>query len=178
MDDDAVSKVVAALFLTLGIFVLPLIIISVNSDLTERSYVDENIQEFSEMARSTGYISKENYEQLMNVLSSAGGTYKITMLHRSYRAIPSGPAGEYRTSYTAYGQNDIICKLYGLNVDGSPNASDPGSDYVMKDGDFFSITVEGMGSTKSASYLKALSGGKGEEHLYCTSGGMVGNTKR
>lgn len=178
MDDDAVSKVVAALFLTLGIFVLPLIIISVNSDITERSYVDENIQEFSEMVRSTGYISKENYEQLLNVLSSAGGAYKITMLHRSYRAIPSGSSGDYRTSYTAYGQNEIIRHLYGLKLDGSPDTSNPGSDYIMKDGDFFSITVEGTGSTKSASYLKALSGGKGEEHLYCVSGGMVGNTKR
>lgn len=177
MDDDAVGKVVSSLFLIIGIFLLPLIIISVNSDITERSYVDESIQEFAEMVRSTGHVSKANYEELRNVLSSSGQTYKVTMLHRSYRALPSG-AGDYRSTYTAYNERDILNTIYGLKFNGDPDGSSPGKDYVMKDGDFFSITVEGVNSTKSASFLKILTGGRGEEHLYCTSGGMIGNTKR
>ena len=185
MDDDAVGKVVASLFLIIGIFLIPLIIISVNSDITERSYVDENVQEFCEMVRSTGCLSKANYEEMRNALSATGNIYKITFLHRSYRAIPDGD-GEYRSAFTAYGTTEILNYIYGTFDPGDPcpiyNSYDPLDektwDYTMKDGDYFSITVEGVNPTKGASFLKLLTGGRGNEHLYCTSGGMIGNTKR
>ena len=49
---------------------------------------------------------------------------------------------------------------------------------VMKDGDYINVTVVALNQTVGSRLLSMVTGSQIDERVYCTAGGMVGNTKR
>lgn len=173
MQEDPVSRVASPLLLILLMVIVPLLIGTMVLDVSQRSTADNAVQEFSQEARSTGYISQANYQNLVTALSTTNKSYTVKMLHRAKTATPvygnDGKAtGKYTTTYVAYNQDDIFTKL------------DDGEDYVMKNGDFFDISVASQQPMTGFSYFGAFTG-QGPNlgmKIICKAGGMVGNTKR
>ncbi len=161
MGEDPIGVVFAMLLLIFGITILPMVIIQNNVDAQSRSAAEALVQDFADNARSTGYITREEYDKFKSDLVATGYTYHVEMLHRSKIVVPNGST--YTTAYNAYNFNDILDML------------ETSGRYSMKSGDFFQIQLTTISETKGSGYLAAIIGGPGQK-MTIPAGGLVGNT--
>ena len=163
MGDDPIG-VVFALMILLGLVTfVPMLIVQNNVDAQSRSTVEALAQDFTDNARSAGYITREEYQIFKNALSTTGYSFHIEMLHESKIVIPD--ESSYIVSYNAYNFEDILNEL------------DENGIYEMKNGDTFSIKLTSVTPTYGSSELAALIGGSGQK-MTIPAGGMVGNSNR
>lgn len=166
MAEDSFGKALASLLLILGIAFFPLVLMQENVDNMSRAAAEEAVQDFADSARSTGFLTKSDYEVLRSKLVSTGYTYHVQMLHRSKTVVPDPTIAEgYRTSYKAYNFEDI--SKYWEENEGI---------YPMKNGDFYQILITSATPTKGSAMLGILHGNAGTIQSI-PAGGMVGNQK-
>ena len=161
MGEDPIGVVFALLLLIFGIAVMPMLIVQNNVDSQSRSAAEALVQDFTDNARSTGYITKEEYDQFKSDLVATGYVYHVDMLHRSKVVVPYN--GTYTTAYNTYNFNDILDILETTGR------------YSMKNGDFFQMKITTTGDTLGSSYVGAVLGRPGQQ-MTIPSGGLVGNT--
>ena len=164
MTDNPIAKAFASLFLILGISVLPLMLVMNNVDNQARSAAEAAVQDFADNARSTGVLTKADFEVLKAKLQATGYVYHVEMLHRSKMAIPDDAQG-YRDVYKAYNFEDIS-NIWEENE----------GVYAMKNGDFYQILITSTTPTIGSKIYAANYGGSGIT-LNIPAGGMVGNKK-
>ncbi len=177
--EDVVGRVFAPIFLIIAITLIPLVFVFSGLDLTQRSYVQETVDNYASEIRSTGVISKANYEKFIMDLQKTGMIFDINVVHKSKTVVPYGD-GDYRTAFRSYGKDDILSYIEGYGDDMIPNTADDneGYDYVMKNGDFITIKITSVEGTPGTKYLGLLNGsGSRGIKLSASSGGMVGNTR-
>ncbi len=176
--DDIVGRLASACFIIFSLTIIPLMIIFNNLDLSQRSALDTIVSTYTDEVRSTGVISKENYEDFLRKLSSTGYTYDIKIVHKSKTAVPT-TSGSYKIAYKAYSKSEILSYIEGFGPDGEPGTSDDTSikDYVMKSGDFISIKVVADTETTGSKLFRSIINGSSIIKLGASSGGMVGNTR-
>ena len=161
MGDDPIGILVALFSLIFLLSVLPLAIIQNNVDSQVEMAIEEAVEDFTDNVRSTGYITKEEYEIFKNELTTYGYTLNVEMLHRSKVVVPNGSS--YSTAYNAYNFNDILDALETNGI------------YTMKNGDFFYIKLTSVDSTFGSKIFSTILGTSGTK-IAIPSGGMVGNT--
>lgn len=177
--EDIVGRLTAGIFLIIALTLIPIVWVFNNLDLSQRSVINNVVNAYTEEIRSTGVISKENYEDFIRKLQQTGMTFDISILHKSKAAVPGNSAGSYAVAYRSYNKNDILGVIEGYGADGEPNTSDDKAprDYIMKSGDQISVTVQSLEETSGSKYLRLLMDGGSAIKLKASAGGMIGNTR-
>ena len=177
--DGIVGRIIAPIILIVLMVVTPLVWVATGIDNSQRSAVDRIVNTYVSEVRSTGVITKENYEMFLRNLQKTGELYDINIVHESVVAVPNGK-GKYGKAYTAYGKEDILAYVEGYGDDLEPGTADDteGADYKMKQGDYITITATSLNGSVGTRYLDAANGDavKGIK-INATAGGMVGNKK-
>jgi ABC-type glycerol-3-phosphate transport system permease component len=184
--DDVFGRIFSYLVIIFAMFVIPLVWIFNNADMTQQSYISEQVQTFTSKARSTGCITKDEYRQFAENIGACGNAYQIKILHESKVSTPledkdgNTIKNKYRTSFRSYNLDDIVNTIEGLGNDGEPGTLDDEtpSDYIMKDGDYITVSVKSVNSTEGSALLGMLSGHASGIKIVASAGGMVGNTQR
>ena len=177
--DDIVGRLAAGIFLIIALILIPIVWVFSNLDLSQHSAVNNIVNSYTEEIRTTGVISKANYEDFIRRLQQTGMTFDISVLHKSKAAVPGDSANSYTIAYRSYNKNDILGVIEGYGADGEPNTSDDETprDYIMKSGDQISITVQSIEETSGSKYIRLLTNGSSAIRLKASAGGMVGNTR-
>ncbi len=174
MFDDNVGKVVLYVFGIILLFILPLLLIFNNNDITEKSYLNNKVKTFVDEARESGYVSPESYRNFVTDITSIGETYEITMIHKQKTVVPNRTPGkgDYVVSYNYYNKDDILKYMYGTLDDGR----DYEKAYSMNEGDFFKVVVVANNPSKGSSFFTSFMHMPGGIKMSASAGGYVGNT--
>ena len=177
--DNVLSRIFGPIILIIMMLVVPIIWIATGLDNTQRSAVDKIVHDYAAEVKSTGVITKENYDSFLRDLQKTGETYDITVVHKSLIAVPEA-GGTYSKAYRSYGKEDILNYIEGFGADQEPGTADDTDVqvYKMKQGDFINITVVSTNGSIGTRYLDAANGSpiKGIK-IKATAGGMIGNTR-
>ena len=177
--DHIIGRIVAPIILIILMIVVPLVWVATGIDNTQRSAADRIVNMYASEVRSTGVITKENYEAFLRNLQKTGEIYDINIVHESVVAVPEGK-GKFSKSFKSYGKEDILAYVEGYGDDLEPGTADDteGADYRMKTGDYITITATSVNGSVGTRYLDAANGDavKGIK-INATAGGMVGNKK-
>ncbi len=176
--EDIVGRIASAFLIIAALTIIPLMIIFNNLDLAQRSTLNKIVDNYADEVRSTGVISKENYEDFLRQLSQTGYTYDIYITHKSKTAVPVS-GGDFKIAYKAYSKSDILEYVEGFGPDKEPGTADDTDfkDYTMKSGDFISIKVVANTETTGSRLFRMMNKGVPVIKLGSSSGGMVGNTR-
>lgn len=164
MVEEPIAKAFATFFIVLALALVPLMIITNSIDSMTRSAVESAVQDFSDNARSTRYITREEYDILKSKLAATNYAYRVEMLHRSKVVVPDDGILGYVTAYHAYGYDDIMETLEETGV------------YEMKNGDFYYIKLTSASDTIGSHIYGIFTGTPGYK-LSIPAGGMVGNQR-
>lgn len=178
--DDILGRVFSYILLIFGLFFVAPLFVFLNADITTRNYVNTCVNEFTEEARAGGVITKADYNQLVNRLTASGDTYIITMEHKSKILVPDED-GNYQTVYESHPTNEILSILFGYGSDGEPGSADDvpeGEDYVMKNGDYLTITAKSNSPSIGTRFYSGIRFQSGGIKLRASAGGIVGKTAR
>ena len=117
-----------------GITFLLVINIMFKTDSDVQVYCDSAIHEFVDESRASGYISAENYLDMVNKMNNTLNLYDIKIVHKSKKMVPND-AGGYMDSYTAYYNNEILSVLF-------PDSTDEYVNYPLKNGDYLQVSYQ------------------------------------
>ena len=156
-----------------ALFLVPVILISLKTEDAVQSFVQAEAEQFVDESRAAGYISPENYLTFVNSIGRAG-TFEVELEHRSETAYPvtedeaGNPADghAYRTGYKSYYREEILDEMFGGGSD---------EPYLMKNGDYLTVTVKGTGSSITNAFTRMFLG-SGSGGTMAVYGGMVGAT--
>lgn len=142
MSDTLITVIAIALAAVL-MFVFPLMTMSDRTDDVAQLTVETATTEFVDKARSTGKITKANYDKFLETITSTGNTYNIDMevqvkdenLGKKVSQAQKDKIGEnvYYSIYTSQIEN-------ALNSEGV---------YYCKEGDIVSASVKNTNQTMS-----------------------------
>lgn len=168
--EDLFGKVVAIVFLVLGLLFLPLLCIPIIMDNISQASIESAVVEFVDNARSTGKITYHEYEDLCYTIDSFQEFCNIQIKHSSDMVIPGAASNEIEHYYADYNKNDILEVIY----ESSTTENLP---YRMRNGDYLTVTVYNTKptlATKIYRILMPLYNPSGVT-IYVNYGGMIGN---
>ena len=141
---DTVITIVAIVLAAILMFIFPLMTISDRTDDVSQLTVETATTEFVDNIRSTGKITKANYDEYIETITSTGNTYNVEMqvqvkddnLGKKVSQAQSDKIGEnvYYSIYTSQIEEEI---------------EGPKKAYICKEGDIVSVSVKNTNQTIS-----------------------------
>lgn len=166
--DNSIGKIWHIMFGIILTVILILVPFTQKIDNSIQSKIDYAAQKFSDECRLTGYISPSNYQNFIDSVCLTGYVYKINLKHESEYAYPDDDEN-YSTHYQVYNTQDILNTMY-------PDNNNP-ENYVMKDGDYFQVSIDINSPSMSQQFISAITG-RAVKDIHGNYGGYVGNTLR
>jgi hypothetical protein len=165
---DIVGKAWAFIFGTMIIFLGTLTLFSQRSDMISQNYVDSAVEEFVDVSRATGTITRSQYEQFIQKLDHTQNVYDIEIEHYKEKTAPTDTVYDYQTYYDTHSREEIMDAIYDEHT---------GYTYHMNTGDFIRVTVENSSPTLGRKFLGFLIGRPTTQggQIYSARGGYVGN---
>lgn len=178
--EDIIGKTTSYILLIFGFFFLVPLFLAVNLEYTTRNYISSTVNTFTETARTSGMLRKEDYSNMVDRLNSTGNSFSIRLEHKAKVAVPNEADEGYQISYLPYSLQDVYAEWEGVGKDMIPNTEDDteGKGYQMKDGDYLTISVVSNESTLAGRFLGILSGHPEGMKVSASAGGIVGKTAR
>lgn len=166
---DVTGKIASYIIAIFLFFYVPLTIFAQKNDMVVQHYVETSAEEFIDIARTNGYISRSEYNSLITKLDATGNIYDIKINHYSKRSNTLNSDENFEATYEVMDKQDILLGMQN---------SDPsyGSEkYVMRKGDFIRIEIKNINPTM-ATKLMSIAYGRGSEggQIMCSFGGYVG----
>lgn len=178
---NALSKVAAIFIVVVLLFIYPIKNELERQDETSRIYVLNKTIGFVDSVRNLGYISPDMYEDYLGELAATGNLYKVEMEHAELEYLPvleyiSGKyetrPGEFQKSYiNTYTAEIEDCLFPDPGPFGSPGL---GKHYVMRKGDYFTVSVVNQNKTMATRIQEIVYGRViSPEKIFVTYGGMI-----
>lgn len=172
--NDIVGRIWAMVFGIMIMFVGSLTLFSLKQDMISQNIVNTATQEFVDISRQTGTVTKSQYQNFISKLDSTKNIYTVKMQHFKQKTAVVGTDGapqdrgdSFETYFMTYTQDEILDSI-DANAD---------SKYYMSPGDFFKVTVTNTTPTLGRRLLGVFifrptnTGGQ----IYSSYGGKVGN---
>lgn len=179
---NAALKLLAALLSVLLLFIFPLSnSLQHQEDLNYLS-VYRSASIFADSIRDRGYITPVMYNEFIEQLAITGASYEVRLEHheKRYEPIYEDPLvhqsfqNDFMIRYQATAHEDILGVLFpnGINV----SSDESQRRFNMSTGDFFSVDIHRVSSSKSSILQQWLLGSaSGVNNEVITTGGMVRN---
>lgn len=137
MIEDSPMGVVADIVIVIAVmFIFPIIWAAQKGDYLAQKGAETITYEFCTNVCSRGYIDDTLYREFTDALSSTGGVYKITLVHKQIIYEPEYESGVFTGNVMTYNDETyteaILSRIYG----GGSGA------YLMNKGDVFEVTIE------------------------------------
>lgn len=117
----------------IGIFVMfaiPICLYAIKTDYNSQSVCDDAVQQFVDRSRAAGYISANNYNDMISTITATGNLYNINIYHQSKICYP-GESQSFDYNYMTYTTEEILDQLFDESGAGQ---------YNMKNGDYLKVT--------------------------------------
>ena len=117
------------------LFVVVTLIFCSKLDTDAQAYCDDAVHEFVDKSRTAGYISSNNYMEMVQKLGATGNVYDINVIHSSKVVYPgeqteSGAGNDYNYNYNVHTTDEILDKLFESET----------QTYQMKNGDELKVS--------------------------------------
>ncbi len=138
---DSLITIVAIVLAAVLIFVFPLMSVSERNDDIAQLAVDTATTEFVNDVITTGKITDENYDKLVQTVTSTGNTYDIEL---EVRKLDENPGKKSNLlAKDKIGEN-LYYSVYNVQIE--PVLQDTGV-YPLKEGDMISVNVKNRNRT-------------------------------
>ena len=111
-------------------FVIPICLYAIKTDYNSQTVCDDAVQEFVDMSRAAGYISSNNYSDMVATLNATGNLYTINIYHQAKICYPD-EKGSFVYNYMTYTTDEVLDQIYDESG---------GGQYNMKNGDYLKVT--------------------------------------
>ena len=139
---DSLITVVAIFLAAILMFIFPLMSTSDRADDITTQAVDSATTDFVDEIRSTGKITRQNYDNFIQVLGSTGNSYEVEM---EVQVLDDNPGKKVtEAEYTKVGENYYYSE-YTTQILDEIN-SDTGAMY-LKQGDLVTVSVKNTNRT-------------------------------
>ncbi|MGY3386794.1 hypothetical protein ACVWZB_004748 [Paenibacillus polymyxa] len=177
-----ISMPFAALIAIALLYFAPLLSSYVQQDQIAYNLSYNAVTNFVDAVRNKGYITPTMYSDFTRELELTGNMFDIQMEHKAkrYNPIYDNPAdettftGSAEVYYDATYQDNILATLF---PDNGASDNDPSRRYLLKEGDFFSVTVKNTNITNATILFDYLTNGTTGDatRIYIPYGGLVNN---
>ena len=143
---DTFITVIAILLAVVLLVVVPLQVTSQRVDTMSKLDVDTLTSDFVEQIRTTGSLTKDDYYNFKQKLTSTGNTYDVNM---EFKILDENP-GKKTTQVTRdkIGEN-VYYSVYTAQVEKTLEDEKNDGKYSLKEGDLVSVTVRNSSRTLS-----------------------------
>lgn len=178
--EDFIGKVVVVVLSMWILFYLPILVIAQKEDTAVQSYVDDKVEEFVNASVETGYISTQNYLDMMNALDNTGLIYDVSLTYSKRKVYPvfdettGNPTGEYEVHYTDYFRDEIENEIFP----DSQSAYTANKKFYMSSGDHFQVVVHNETPTFGSRMLQILTTRDNAKTIISSYGSYVGNSAK
>lgn len=168
MIEDSPMGVIADIVIIIAVmFIFPMIWAAQKGDYLSQKGAETIAYEFCTNVCSRGYIDDTLYSEFTDALSSTGGVYKITLVHKQIIYEPEYESGVFTGNVMSYNDETyteaILSRIYG----GGNGA------YLMNKGDVFEVTIE-LATDGLAQDLTKAAVGTSTTGFYRTSQAVTG----
>ena len=141
---DTFITVIAILLAVVLLVVVPLQVTSQRVDTMPKLDVDTSTSDFVEQIRTTGSLTKDDYYNFKQKLTSTGNTYDVNM---EFKILDENP-GKKTTQVTRdkIGEN-VYYSVYTAQVEKTLEDEKNDGKYSLKEGDLVSVTVRNTNLT-------------------------------
>lgn len=140
---DTLITIIAIFLAAILMFVFPLLSVSERTDDISQLAVQTATSEFVNNARTTGKITLDEYSAFVQTLAATGNSYDIEM-EVKHLDENIGKKSEW-TNKQVIGEN-VYYSVYTTQIEEKLDAS---NNYLMKEGDIFSVSVKNTNTTIS-----------------------------
>lgn len=152
---DAIGKIFSVLLAVLLLFLVPLINMFEQQDMTTREFVFSEATLFVDSVRNRGELTDAMFQELMNKLSATNNIYQVTLQHSHQSIVPvfSNPLDlstfeeRYEVHYDEYYTKDILGFIDSADMP-----------YTMSQGDSFKISIINKNKTLGTQVMQILVG--------------------
>lgn len=168
MIEDSPMGVIADIVIIIAVmFIFPMIWAAQKGDYLSQKGAETIAYEFCTNVCSRGYVDDTLYSEFTDALSSTGGVYKITLVHKQIIYEPEYESGVFTGNVMSYNDETyteaILSRIYG----GGNGA------YLMNKGDVFEVTIE-LATDGLAQDLTKAAVGTSTTGFYRTSQAVTG----
>ena len=152
---DAISKMINAIMIIFGMFVVTTSIYATLSDRVTQESITVATTKFSDTVRKQGKLTQETYNDFVNQLNAEGILFNIDMTYAKEVYNPTGNEGSF-TSEECYYSQDLLDGLF--RGDASGKAIDGTADGVVyfSKGDTFTVHITNRSETLGEKFRKFL----------------------
>jgi hypothetical protein len=171
---DSLITIVAIFLAAILMFIFPLMSVAERSDDISQLTVQSAVTDFVDTARSTGKITIDEYNTMINKIESTGNTYDVEI---EVKVLDENVGKKSAwTQGTVIGEN-IYYSVYTsqiLNYISSTTGNGDGV-YTMKEGDIISVNVKNSNTTLSQTIRSVFYSvtGSGTYTIAAQSSGLV-----
>lgn len=162
--EDALMPFILVAIVVLTLFVMPVVNMSDKLDDTMQTIVDDAATEFVDRTRAQGYITYNDYQNLIDRLLSTGNTYDIDINLMSVKYL-SDDDEEFNAAYVTDSYREITQDLIDLTT---------GERYQMKAGDYLRIQIVQTSKNPGTRFKESFFGHNVPSN-FVRYGGRVGN---
>ena len=169
---DSLITIVAIFLASILMFVFPLSAISEMNDNEALAMVQSYTTEFVNQIRSKGKITQEDYNAYIQKLNATGNSYDVDFEVQIADANPGKKTDNQQigdTTYYGVYTSQVIEKLSNSNGSGQ---------YILKEGDFVSVSVKNTNTTISQMIKSVLYSVTGDQSyvIFAQASGSVVST--
>ena len=145
---DSLITIVAIFLAAILMFIFPLMSIAERSDDISQLTVQAAVTDFVDTAKSTGKITLEEYDKLVNKIEATGNTYdveiEVKVLDENIGKKSAWTQGQVIGENNYYSVYTSQIMNYMASMDGEGDGV-----YTMKEGDIISVSVKNNNKTLS-----------------------------
>lgn len=149
----------------LFMFMVPVMLYFSKADYDVQTVCDDAVHEFVDKSRASGYISANNYNQMIHEMSATGNLYDIKIVHESKICYPGEDS--YVSNYYTYTTDEILSEIFDETGAGS---------YIMKNGDYLKVQYSLKEPTVAAKFYGMITTHT-RKSIQGSYGGYVGAAK-
>ncbi len=145
---EYIGRILSVIVGIIMFFYMPILNMMVKSDQILQVHAQTAVEEFVNECGTTGMITSENYEKLVDTLSSSGLPYDITIEHDKEVVSPkldssnNAIIGETPdTYYVATYENEILSQIYPVGITSGATSDIEDPIYYMNVGDTITVTA-------------------------------------
>lgn len=112
----------------LFMFIVPMMFYFAKVDYDVQTVCDDAVHEFVDKSRTSGYVSANNYNQMIHKMSATGNLYEVHIIHESKICYPGGSS--YDSNYYTYTTDEILSDIFDETGAGT---------HIMKNGDYIKV---------------------------------------
>lgn len=144
--DDILSAIIGIALASIIMFIFPLITMSDRADDISQLTVKIATTEFANNVKKVGKITPNDYSVFIQNIGSTGNTYNVEM---EVRVLDENPSRKVvQASSTNQPTENIYYSVYTSQIE-EVLARDEGNEYLLKEGDIFTVNVKNTNQTMS-----------------------------